>query len=354
MARTKLTAEARAQIVEGYKQPGVTVSMLAEQFGIGYSTASRVLKEDIPADEYKELVKQKRGGRPSKRKQPAQPSLLDIDSGTDAAQPDDDAPVAEVSDSTLDDSESQTQAVEPELETDESIGDETADGDIDNQNADGDEPDAAEFDEEIDDEFDEDEQLEAELFGDEGDDSDDDEYDSDLDEDDEDDDLDDDDLDDEDLEGDEENSKPRRSKWDEQPSQVEVVGPPPVWYSAVQANPEFSAPAQQEPINIVVLEADDLPGQCFAVVDRFQELTTCPLQEFKHLGDVPNELAEARTLPLFDSHRVARRFSDRFRHRGRHKHRVIGFPGYFLSTTREQLQEKGIAYLLLDNQVYEL
>ena len=101
------------------------------------------------------------------------------------------------------------------------------------------------------------------------------------------------------------------------------------------------------------LEELEFPNQCFAVVDRFQELTTCALHEFNHLGDVPQDLAEAKTLPLFDSHRIARRFSDRFR-RGRHKHRVIGFPGYFLSVIREQLQAKGITHILLDNHVYQL
>ncbi|MEM9567855.1 MAG: transposase [Cyanobacteria bacterium P01_E01_bin.34] len=334
MARTKLTAEARAQIVDGYRQPGVTVSMLAKQFGISSSTASRVLKEDIPVDEYKQLVKNKRGGRPSKQKQADQPSLLEInaeivstkldsteqDSSAASKQLDAGSSVMEVHDDAsyaLDNSESGAETDGAARIDDDSIDDDgVSDEGID--------------DEDVDDELEDDEQLGAELFGDEDDDSDN-EYDSD-------------DEEDEDDDG----------QWDEQPSQVEVVGPPPVWYSAVQANPDFSAPAQQDPINILALAEEDLPGQCFAVVDRFQELTTCPLQEFNHLGDIPNELAEAKALPLFDSHRVARRFSDRFRHRGRHKHRVIGFPSYFLSTAREQLQEKGITHLLLDNQIYKL
>ncbi|MGK7911536.1 MAG: hypothetical protein AB4050_08660 [Synechococcus sp.] len=336
MARTKLTAEARAQIVDGYRQPGVTVSMLAEQFGISSSTASRVLKEDIPTDEYKVLVRQKRGGRPSKKKQAAQPSLLDIDSGAAIAE---EIETDGISAAALDDTESAIDVDDSELETDDIDGasiDDALEGEV---LGGGEREDDELDDDELDEDSEDDEQLGAELFG---DDDSEDEYDSDIDDEGEDDDSEDDDDD----EGD--------GKWDEQPSQVEVVGPPPVWYSAVQANPDFSAPTQQDPINILALDEEDLPGQCFAVVDRFQELTTCLLQEFNHLGDVPNELAEAKTLPLFDSHRVARRFSDRFRHRGRHKHRVIGFPSYFLSAAREQLQEKGITHLLLDNQVYEL
>ena len=320
MARTKLTAEARAQIVAGYRQAGVTVSMLAEQFGISSSTASRVLKEDIPAEEYKTLVKQKRGGRPSKQKKATQPSLLDV--GADPTDTEDE----KLSAYTGNDKPPLISA-QPNIELESETESKAEESETDSG--------ADEFEDARDkeDEFEEDEQLGVELFGDDDDESED-EYEGD----------DDDEDDDEDDDG----------RWDEQPSQVEVVGPPPVWYSAVQANPEFAAPVQQEPISIVVLEEEDLPGECFAVVDRFQELTTCPMQEFNHLGDVPNELAEAKTLPLFDSHRVARRFSDRFRHRGRHKHRVIGFPGYFLSAAREQLQEKGITHLLMDNQVYEL
>ncbi|MEL7476771.1 MAG: transposase, partial [Cyanobacteria bacterium J06555_12] len=149
MARTKLTAEARAQIVDGYRQPGVTVSMLAEQFGISSSTASRVLKEDIPRDEYKQLVKQKRGGRPSKRKQVAQPSLLDVntepvsteldgteqDSSAASAQPEAGASVVETRNddsgpiSALDDPESDADTYEAARIEDDRIEDDSIEDD---------------------------------------------------------------------------------------------------------------------------------------------------------------------------------------------------------------------------------
>ncbi|MGK7909214.1 MAG: transposase [Synechococcus sp.] len=353
MARTKLTPEARLQLVEQYRQPGITVAMLAEQFGVSSSTASRVLKEDIPAQEYKVLVRQKRAGRPTKRSTETQPFLLNaIDATESEAQEEFAAPKAAIHDTDT--------AAAPASETYDLDTDIVEKGVDDYSEGDGERTDDDRVDETA-------EQLEAELFGDSEDEDEDeaDEYissafdDEEFDEEDE-------EFDEEDEEFDEEDEVLTKAAagvnedeidtfpWGEQPSQVEVVGPSPAWLSAVQANPELAPPTASKPINILELETLDLPQQCFAVVDRFQELTTCPLQEFNHLGEIPQELTDAKALPLFDSHRIARRFSDRFRHRGRHKHRVIGFPGYFLEVARDQLQAKGITHLLLDNQVYEL
>ena len=361
MARNKLTPDDRAQLVAQYRQPGITVAMLADKFGVSSSTASRVLKEDIPADEYKALVKQKRASRQSGQQETdTQPSLLDsLPSKEDerAQMTNGDRPVADSiepsSPAELPDSLEPSPPIElPETSASESLQEPTDAGGEELYAAD-----AADY-EELDATA---EQLEAELFGDSDDEEEDEEFplasfededDEEYDEEEEEEEEYDEDEDASQVEGDAETF--RTAPWSEQPSQVEVVGPPPAWYSSVQAGPGLIPTAPQTPIDILELEALEYPNQCFAVVDRFQELTTCPLHEFKHLGDIPQELAEAKTLPLFDSHRIARRFSDRFRHRGRHKHRVIAFPGYFLSVTRDQLQEKGITHLLVDNQVYEL
>ena len=364
MARNKLTPDDRAQIVAQYRQPGITVAMLANQFGVSSSTASRVLKEDIPADEYKALVKQKRASRQSgQQATDTQPSLLDSLPSKEAEQAqmtNGDPPVSDSIEPSApveqpDSIEPSAASVElPEASASESLQEPMNTGGEELYIAD--DADYEELDATA-------EQLEAELFGDSDDDEEDEEFPlASFEDEDEDDEYDegeeeedeeyDEDEDDSPAEEDAETS--RTAPWNEQPSQVEVVGPPPAWYSSVQPSPGFIPTAPQAPIDILELEALEYPNQCFAVVDRFQELTTCPLHEFKHLGDIPQDLAEAKTLPLFDSHRIARRFSDRFRHRGRHKHRVIAFPGYFLSVTRDQLQEKGITHLLVDNQVYEL
>jgi len=86
----------------------------------------------------------------------------------------------------------------------------------------------------------------------------------------------------------------------------------------------------------------------YLVVDRMSELVTCPLQAFRDLGQVPESEEPQRTLPVFDNHRVARRFS-------RRNQRVIKVPdGRLLAKTAPWLEAKGITRLLLDGQVYAL
>ncbi len=96
------------------------------------------------------------------------------------------------------------------------------------------------------------------------------------------------------------------------------------------------------------LSAANLPRTCYIVVDRFAELVACPLAQFAELGGAVAE-ASQNTLPVFDNHRVAKRFSnDR-------NQRVIKVPDsrIFQKTTR-QLAAKGINLLLVDGQVYSL
>jgi hypothetical protein len=84
------------------------------------------------------------------------------------------------------------------------------------------------------------------------------------------------------------------------------------------------------------------------VVDRGAELIARPLKEFSDLGRIPLEEVQEKTLPVFDNHKVARRFSNR-------SQRVIKVPdGRMLQKTRSHLQAKGITRLLIDGQVYSL
>jgi hypothetical protein len=72
------------------------------------------------------------------------------------------------------------------------------------------------------------------------------------------------------------------------------------------------------------------------------------MREFSDLGQIPAQEVQQRTLPVFDNHRVARRFSNRTQ-------RVIKVPdGRMLQKTCSQLQAKGITRLLIDGQVYSL
>jgi transposase-like protein len=96
------------------------------------------------------------------------------------------------------------------------------------------------------------------------------------------------------------------------------------------------------------LSAANLPRTCYIVVDRFAELVACPLGEVAAVGS-GEAIAPQNTLPVFDNHRVAKRFSNN------RNQRVIKVPDsrIFQKTTR-QLVAKGINLLLVDGQVYSL
>ena len=91
-----------------------------------------------------------------------------------------------------------------------------------------------------------------------------------------------------------------------------------------------------------------LPKICYLVVDKFTELVTKPLIAFGELGQIPVEESQKKTLPVFNNHRVAHRFSAR-------NQRVLKVPdGRMLQKTTVYLQAKGITRLLIDGQVYKL
>jgi hypothetical protein len=101
-------------------------------------------------------------------------------------------------------------------------------------------------------------------------------------------------------------------------------------------------------VRVLPLAEASIPKTFYLVVDRMAELITRPLREFGDLGQIPSEDIQARTLPIFDNHRVARRFSKR-------NQRVIKVPdGRMLTKVSSYLQAKGITRLLIDGQVYSL
>ncbi|TVQ07068.1 MAG: hypothetical protein EA368_15510 [Leptolyngbya sp. DLM2.Bin27] len=104
-----------------------------------------------------------------------------------------------------------------------------------------------------------------------------------------------------------------------------------------------------ETLEISPLTAAALPSLCYVVVERTSsELVVLPLSTFAELGQIPEAEGEARTLPVFENHNVARRFS-------RRNQRVIKVPdGTLLQTTSSYLQAKGITRLFIDGQVFAL
>ncbi len=90
-----------------------------------------------------------------------------------------------------------------------------------------------------------------------------------------------------------------------------------------------------------------LPELCYMIVDKAHEIVTRPLQAFKDLGKIPEAELQSVTVPIFDNHRVVRRFC-------RPHQLIIKFPGDLLAATRHKLLQKGITRLLIGGQIYAL
>jgi transposase-like protein len=103
---------------------------------------------------------------------------------------------------------------------------------------------------------------------------------------------------------------------------------------------------QQSLIQILPLSVAILPRTCYLVVDRSAELVTKPLMAFAELGRIPPEEIQEKTLPIFDNHRVAKRFSER-------NQKVLKVPdGKIFAKTIGHLRKKGITRFLIDGRVY--
>ena len=101
-------------------------------------------------------------------------------------------------------------------------------------------------------------------------------------------------------------------------------------------------------LQIRPLAEASLPRVCYLVIDRAAELIAKPLQDFADLGSIPQEEIEQKTLPVFDNHRVAKRFSHR-------REKVIKVPdSTMLIKTSRHLYSKGITRLLIEGQIYSV
>lgn len=117
---------------------------------------------------------------------------------------------------------------------------------------------------------------------------------------------------------------------------------------ADEGDEEILQAPREEELAILSFEEFSLKQPCYLVVDRLAELITCPLRDFAELGLIPSEEEQARTLPVFDNHKVARRFA-------RRNQRIIKVPnGLMLNKTQDYLQAKGITRVLFDGRVYAL
>ncbi|MEM7726019.1 MAG: transposase [Cyanobacteria bacterium P01_A01_bin.45] len=349
----KLTDSDKKEILKLYRESAETTSTLAERYSVSNSTISRLLKSTLPEDEYEYLVSLKRAARtPEGRAQVNYKKVPDFVEDQDKLE-------TEEKSESLEESPEKSPKKSPEKSPEKEkspakISSETsknrrvrrrssaASEEVNKPAAKQLELLEAKIPEEIEEEIREeieeiqaarkvpgpilkesrkvistpilseddeepDTKFVAEMFGEELD---------------EDDDLD--DLDDEYYDEDDEDDD-----WQEKPIVRRVL-------SADQL------------VRVMPLSAANLPRTCYVVIDRAAELITRPLEDFGDLGEIPNLETQQRTLPVFDNHRVAKRFSSK-------RDRVIKVPdSQMLQKAREHLEAKGITRLLIDGRVYSL
>ncbi|UBF27305.1 helix-turn-helix domain containing protein [Kovacikia minuta CCNUW1] len=335
MVSRKLFESDKKKILELYRLPGETTSTLAERYGVSNSTISRILKSNLDEAEYESLIQQKRGrSQADSVEVPApevSPQNIELQEPVASNESDADAqleiqlpatstakPAAPIRRARRRSSAATELLEQPEANSPinslplsdipssdvpqivELVQETTTD------TADPVYAETAALEQMLGEDF---LDQEEDLTG------------LEEDEDEEDDDLEEDDLDD-DLEG------------EDGETGVFLVGSKLQGKTLVQVLPFAEA---------------SLPRTCYLVVDRSAELIARPLKEFGDLGQIPEAEILEKTLPIFDNHRVAKRYSNP------RTQRVIKLPdGRVLHKASSHLQAKGITRLLIDGQVYAL
>ena len=285
MTRSKLSDSDKQNITQLFRESEETIAQLADRFEVSSSTIRRILKSQLPNQEYEALIATKQDKRVPKATRKDKPiPAKKTDSAEDSSSkpikviesPTRPAPIKKQRSRTAD---SATQD-EAEIRSEPSQPKPAADDDLAEIIAD----------------------IEHDL------------HDPDLDSDDED--LDDFDSDDDD--------------------------------GADADSPIGMNLESAELIQILPFSEAQFPKTCYLVIDRSAELITRPLQAFGELGTIPENEVDAQTLPIFDNHRIARRFSHRTQ-------RIVKVPNSsVLQKTCSQLLAKGITRLLINGYVYAL
>lgn len=322
MSPRKLSEVDKSDILKLYRQPEETTSTLAVRYGVSNSTISRILKSNLEESDYEALIQQKRSNRTVSDESVPDTETAPLPVESEVESP----PVLQPTPLLPEDDETELSAsMSPDgrrRRKRSSLGSQsTPEEDTPTQlqlnlTTPVQTSDVEELEEPI-------EQMKpSPSRG----------FESLLDEDlmdleDEDDDLDDEDLDDDDLDDED---------WEDEPEDA-------VSQERIKASFERDFKVQ-----VLPLSEASLPRTCYLVVDRAAELIARPLREFGDLGRIPAEEVQEKTLPVFDNHKVARRFSNR-------SQRVIKVPdGRMLQKACSHLQAKGITRLLIDGQVYSL
>jgi len=305
MSPRKLSDGDRQEILSLYRNTNETTSTLAVRFGVSSSTVSRFLKNSLTETEYEDLIQEKRLARTAKNPEEEMEEKIIDHSSKDSKKNDND--IDEYSENENLSLSSETQELEPislhhqdNTSVTPKIQSKEEDTRANNVTLDV-QPEETEINEE-EEEVLESVQVLAAMYGE--------------------------DMEDEieDIEEDEEDFE------DEEIEKKLIV----------------SNPMAESQLQVLPLENATFPKVCYLVIDRYAELVTKPLKDFGHLGKIPGSEILQLTLPIFDNHKVAKRFCDR-------KGKVIKVPdGKMLQKTSIYLKAKGISRILIDGKIYSL
>jgi hypothetical protein len=325
MAPKKLSDADKQTIIELYRHPDESTSTLANRFGVSSSTISRIVKQGLPSAEYEDLVQQKRSGPRSVIQFELSPPMdftPEVEPTSDAIE----SPPEPIPDPTPEPvakpeiprprrvrpRPEPAVASEPEEPQDEK---ETLDKPVKDRlilpkiRSSAPTPSVDRLDEE-------DEKSDRKLS-------------ADLEDDDEDEDDDLDDLDNADYSDDDEDD-------DDDDDDGNA-------FQGLSTGGDRFSPLEVRPL----IEAS-LTRSYYVVVDRSANLITRPLKDFADLGQIDEAETRERTLPVFDNHRIARRFS-------RRTQRIVKVPdGKVLHKVSRYLNAKGITRLFVDGHIYEV
>ncbi|MEQ9667072.1 hypothetical protein [Coleofasciculus sp. G2-EDA-02] len=314
MSPRKLTETDKKDILNLYRRPEETTSTLADRYGVSNSTISRLLKSSLLESDYETLIQQKRANRtPGTGTSGAKPKpkLLERIEPKFSVTPSPQPSIESEDEESEDESSVSEYPNQRRRRRRSSVVDQL---DIESTAKQGELPldfnrtEAQRYTEDSEDLIEEIEQVETNPLEKLLDDEDLMDLDEDLDED-----------------------------WDE--DEEDIATPEPLTTTYVPSGVN---------VQVLPLSQASFPKPCYLVIDRAAELIARPLREFSDLGRIPAEEVQQQTLPVFDNHRVARRFSNR-------SQRVIKVPdGQMLQKTCSYLQAKGITRLLIDGQVYSL
>ena len=300
MSPRKLSDHDRDHILELYRNTEETTSSLATRFRVSSSTVSRFLKSSLSSQEYENLIQEKRLARTSRSGEekstkedsqqtksspvPEKTEQLQLEIETEVEQP----------------QNSPSSPLSSEIKTSDSVSQEDNQNELSTEISPNKDTVALPEPEDIEEEEEDLESLQevAAMFG-------------------------------EDMEDDEDEDEE-----DDEEEEIEVIEKKPV--------------LQQQQLQVLSLDDAKFPRVCYVVIDRFSELITKPMKDFSHLGNIPPGETQQKTLPIFDNHKVAKRFCNR-------KGKVIKVPdGKMLQKTSNYLTAKGIKRILMDGQVYSI